>query len=211
MALRQEQGEWNWSHELRFRAEQKGGFDHGAGARRVGSLCGVLSCSAVGALKPLFLLCSQILTGEDWNSIMYDGIMAYGGPSFPGMLVCIYFIILFVCGNCILCLQSQARAPCTQPCSTNCTGLGRGEAGASLSASVLALSFLVLKSSGIKPQASGLALVVAEGWGLEESTSGAGLVVWQAEIQPERQAAQSSVLTRDGFWLGISSQGYHKG
>uniref|UniRef100_A0A8C0EFW1 Voltage-dependent L-type calcium channel subunit alpha n=1 Tax=Bubo bubo TaxID=30461 RepID=A0A8C0EFW1_BUBBB len=44
----------------------------------------------------------QILTGEDWNSIMYNGIMAYGGPSFPGMLVCIYFIILFVCGNYIL-------------------------------------------------------------------------------------------------------------
>lgn len=35
--------------------------------------------------------------------MMYDGIMAYGGPSFPGMLVCIYFIILFICGNCILC------------------------------------------------------------------------------------------------------------
>ncbi|XP_067387893.1 voltage-dependent L-type calcium channel subunit alpha-1S isoform X2 [Emydura macquarii macquarii] len=44
----------------------------------------------------------QILTGEDWNSIMYNGIMAYGGPSFPGVLVCIYFIILFVCGNYIL-------------------------------------------------------------------------------------------------------------
>nr|XP_036860616.1 voltage-dependent L-type calcium channel subunit alpha-1S isoform X3 [Manis javanica] len=44
----------------------------------------------------------QVLTGEDWNSVMYDGIMAYGGPSYPGMLVCIYFIILFVCGNYIL-------------------------------------------------------------------------------------------------------------
>ncbi|XP_053505780.1 voltage-dependent L-type calcium channel subunit alpha-1C isoform X1 [Ictalurus furcatus] len=44
----------------------------------------------------------QILTGEDWNSVMFDGIMAYGGPSFPGMLVCIYFIILFICGNYIL-------------------------------------------------------------------------------------------------------------
>uniref|UniRef100_A0A8D0H471 Voltage-dependent L-type calcium channel subunit alpha n=1 Tax=Sphenodon punctatus TaxID=8508 RepID=A0A8D0H471_SPHPU len=44
----------------------------------------------------------QILTGEDWNSIMYNGIMAYGGPSFPGMLLCIYFVILFVCGNYIL-------------------------------------------------------------------------------------------------------------
>uniref|UniRef100_P22002-3 Isoform 3 of Voltage-dependent L-type calcium channel subunit alpha-1C n=1 Tax=Rattus norvegicus TaxID=10116 RepID=P22002-3 len=44
----------------------------------------------------------QILTGEDWNSVMYDGIMAYGGPSFPGMLVCIYFIILFISPNYIL-------------------------------------------------------------------------------------------------------------
>ncbi|XP_006892173.1 PREDICTED: voltage-dependent L-type calcium channel subunit alpha-1S [Elephantulus edwardii] len=44
----------------------------------------------------------QVLTGEDWTSIMYNGIMAYGGPSYPGILVCIYFIILFVCGNYIL-------------------------------------------------------------------------------------------------------------
>uniref|UniRef100_A0A669QXF5 Voltage-dependent L-type calcium channel subunit alpha n=1 Tax=Phasianus colchicus TaxID=9054 RepID=A0A669QXF5_PHACC len=42
----------------------------------------------------------QILTGEDWNAVMYDGIMAYGGPVFPGMLVCVYFVILFICGNC---------------------------------------------------------------------------------------------------------------
>ncbi|KAL1020919.1 hypothetical protein UPYG_G00006400 [Umbra pygmaea] len=44
----------------------------------------------------------QVLTGEDWNTIMYNGIMAYGGPTFPGILVCIYFIILFACGNYIL-------------------------------------------------------------------------------------------------------------
>lgn len=43
----------------------------------------------------------QILTGEDWNAVMYDGIMAHGGPCIPGILVSIYFIILFVCGNCI--------------------------------------------------------------------------------------------------------------
>ncbi|XP_076847620.1 voltage-dependent L-type calcium channel subunit alpha-1D [Brachyhypopomus gauderio] len=48
------------------------------------------------------LTCFQILTGEDWNSVMYDGIMAYGGPVFPNMIVCIYFVILFVCGNYIL-------------------------------------------------------------------------------------------------------------
>ncbi|KAG7273279.1 hypothetical protein CRUP_009707 [Coryphaenoides rupestris] len=40
-----------------------------------------------------------ILTGEDWNLVMYDGIMAYGGPASSGMVVCIYFIILFICGN----------------------------------------------------------------------------------------------------------------
>ncbi|KAM6977733.1 voltage-dependent L-type calcium channel subunit alpha-1D [Aplochiton taeniatus] len=44
----------------------------------------------------------QILTGEDWNAVMYDGIMAYGGPASSGMVVCIYFIILFICGNYIL-------------------------------------------------------------------------------------------------------------
>uniref|UniRef100_A0A672LUQ6 Voltage-dependent L-type calcium channel subunit alpha n=1 Tax=Sinocyclocheilus grahami TaxID=75366 RepID=A0A672LUQ6_SINGR len=44
----------------------------------------------------------QILTGEDWNVVMYDGIMAYGGPVFPGMIVCLYYVILFICGNYIL-------------------------------------------------------------------------------------------------------------
>uniref|UniRef100_A0A8C7E026 Voltage-dependent L-type calcium channel subunit alpha n=1 Tax=Oncorhynchus kisutch TaxID=8019 RepID=A0A8C7E026_ONCKI len=48
------------------------------------------------------LTCFQILTGEDWNAVMYDGIMAYGGPVFPQMIVCIYFVSLFVVGNYIL-------------------------------------------------------------------------------------------------------------
>ncbi|KAL1129887.1 hypothetical protein AAG570_012831, partial [Ranatra chinensis] len=42
----------------------------------------------------------QILTGEDWNAVMYEGIQAYGGVSSIGILACIYFIILFICGNC---------------------------------------------------------------------------------------------------------------
>lgn len=50
----------------------------------------------------IFHAVHQILTGEDWNTVMYDGIMAYGGPASSGMVVCIYFIILFICGNCIL-------------------------------------------------------------------------------------------------------------
>merc|ERR1719513_348449 len=44
----------------------------------------------------------QILTGEDWNVVMYDGIQAYGGVKNYGLGVCFYFIILFICGNYIL-------------------------------------------------------------------------------------------------------------
>ncbi|XP_055714619.1 muscle calcium channel subunit alpha-1-like [Phlebotomus papatasi] len=44
----------------------------------------------------------QILTGEDWNTVMYDGIQAYGGVASIGIMACIYFIILFICGNYIL-------------------------------------------------------------------------------------------------------------
>jgi len=49
----------------------------------------------------------QILTGEDWNAVMYNGIEAYGGVSSIGVLACIYFIILFICGNCILLWLAQ--------------------------------------------------------------------------------------------------------
>ncbi|CAK6963854.1 voltage-dependent L-type calcium channel subunit alpha-1D isoform X1 [Scomber scombrus] len=58
--------------------------------------------STFDSFPQALLTCFQILTGEDWNAVMYDGIMAYGGPIFPNMVVCIYFVILFVCGNCIL-------------------------------------------------------------------------------------------------------------
>ena len=44
----------------------------------------------------------QILTSEDWNSVMYDGIDAYGGVGSFGGVVCLYFVVLFICGNCIL-------------------------------------------------------------------------------------------------------------
>ncbi|RVE48345.1 hypothetical protein evm_007005 [Chilo suppressalis] len=44
----------------------------------------------------------QILTGEDWNVVMYHGINAYGGAGTAGMLASIYFIVIFVCGNYIL-------------------------------------------------------------------------------------------------------------
>ncbi|XP_058807730.1 muscle calcium channel subunit alpha-1 isoform X4 [Phymastichus coffea] len=44
----------------------------------------------------------QILTGEDWNAVMYTGIRAFGGVASYGVLACIYYIILFICGNYIL-------------------------------------------------------------------------------------------------------------
>ncbi|XP_055313578.1 muscle calcium channel subunit alpha-1 isoform X5 [Sitodiplosis mosellana] len=44
----------------------------------------------------------QILTGEDWNAVMYNGILAYDGVGFKGAVASIYFIILFICGNYIL-------------------------------------------------------------------------------------------------------------
>ncbi|KAE8620103.1 hypothetical protein XENTR_v10010099 [Xenopus tropicalis] len=40
----------------------------------------------------------QILTGEDWNAVMYDGIKSQGGVK-TGMVFSIYFIILTLFGN----------------------------------------------------------------------------------------------------------------
>lgn len=45
----------------------------------------------------------QILTGEDWNLVMYDGINAYGGANDArGLASSLYFILLVTFGNCIL-------------------------------------------------------------------------------------------------------------
>ncbi|CAM4922480.1 unnamed protein product [Rotaria socialis] len=41
----------------------------------------------------------QILTGEDWNEIMYNGIISQGGPNGKGMIYSLYFIILVLFGN----------------------------------------------------------------------------------------------------------------
>lgn len=49
----------------------------------------------------VFLPAFQILTGEDWNEVMYDGIKSQGGVQ-GGMVFSIYFIVLTLFGNCIL-------------------------------------------------------------------------------------------------------------
>jgi hypothetical protein len=45
----------------------------------------------------------KILTGEDWNEVMYNGMRAYGGAdSIMGITISFYFILLFIGGNYIL-------------------------------------------------------------------------------------------------------------
>ncbi|KAK4308762.1 hypothetical protein Pmani_019562 [Petrolisthes manimaculis] len=41
----------------------------------------------------------QILTGEDWNEVMYQGIVSQGGIDHGGMIYSLYFIILVIFGN----------------------------------------------------------------------------------------------------------------
>lgn len=43
----------------------------------------------------------KILTGEDWNMVMYDGIKSQGGVN-KGMAFSVFFIVLTLFGNCIL-------------------------------------------------------------------------------------------------------------
>ncbi|XP_068460360.1 calcium channel, voltage-dependent, P/Q type, alpha 1A subunit, b isoform X4 [Clinocottus analis] len=41
----------------------------------------------------------QVLTGEDWNMVMYDGIESQGGVNDKGMVFSIFFIVLTLFGN----------------------------------------------------------------------------------------------------------------
>ena len=50
------------------------------------------------------LLLLQILTGEDWNEVMYYAIRSQGGVQGGGMFYSLYFVILVLFGNCILSL-----------------------------------------------------------------------------------------------------------
>ena len=61
-----------------------------------------LFCMHHQTLFGSWIMSSQILTGEDWNAVMYDGIQAFGGVTSVGLVMSLYFIILFICGNYIL-------------------------------------------------------------------------------------------------------------
>ena len=59
---------------------------------------------------------SQILTGEDWNEVMFNGIKSKGGVENWGVPYCAYFIILVVFGNCIFsAFNSITKAQSTPP------------------------------------------------------------------------------------------------
>merc|ERR550519_2931403 len=51
--------------------------------------------SITSALLTVF----QILTGEDWNQVMYTSINAKGGRDNGGMIYCLYFVLLTLCGD----------------------------------------------------------------------------------------------------------------
>lgn len=60
------------------------------------------------------VLSPQILTGEDWNAVMYHGIESQGGVS-KGMFSSFYFIVLTLFGNCILLWGWAAQSPAAPP------------------------------------------------------------------------------------------------
>lgn len=68
------------------------------------SACAHAALQACPAVSP-----PQILTGEDWNAVMYHGIESQGGVS-KGMFSSFYFIVLTLFGNCIL-LRGWAEWP----------------------------------------------------------------------------------------------------
>lgn len=40
-----------------------------------------------------------MLTGEDWNTVMYTAIRSKGGRSGGGAMYAIYFVVLLLCGD----------------------------------------------------------------------------------------------------------------
>jgi len=59
----------------------------------------------------------QILTGEDWNFVMYDGIRSQERLQPRGaMFYCFYIIVLVIFGNCILTVHHLYRAMSSVVC-----------------------------------------------------------------------------------------------
>jgi len=49
-----------------------------------------------------------VITGEDWNAVMYDGMLVYGGTTTSGLVIAfVYFFFLVIFGNCILFIKEN--------------------------------------------------------------------------------------------------------
>ena len=78
----------------------------------------------------------QILTGEDWNQVMYYAINSGGGPREGGLVYALYFVMLTLCGdytllNVFLAIacdsldQAAALTEVNSPCRTIISSEGR--------------------------------------------------------------------------------------
>ena len=67
-------------------------FDHPS------TYCYILAIFFTKKLSKLIGFHLQILTGEDWNEVMYQGIESQGGAS-SGLIYSLYFIFLTMFGN----------------------------------------------------------------------------------------------------------------
>ena len=62
----------------------------------------ILFCVCVAGISSVHKVCAlllQILTGEDWNQVMYTAINSKGGRENGGMVYCFYFVMLTLCGD----------------------------------------------------------------------------------------------------------------
>ena len=50
-------------------------------------------------IVPSLLTVFQILTGEDWNQVMYTAINSKGGREANGHIYCLYFVVLTLLGD----------------------------------------------------------------------------------------------------------------
>ena len=69
-------------------------------------ICKICSGRKCGKLLMELKRHLQILTGEDWNEVMFSAIRSQGGVNHGGMKYSVYFIILVLFGNCILSITS---------------------------------------------------------------------------------------------------------
>ena len=53
----------------------------------------------IGFILKINELLAQVLTGEDWNEVMYTAIRAKGGRQGGGAIYSLYFVILLLCGD----------------------------------------------------------------------------------------------------------------